>query len=297
MAQLKVLVGIDNNNQRLINLADPSSATDAATKQYIDNLLAGLSWKDEVRVATTTAGTLASSFENGDTIDGVVLATNDRILIKDQAAPAENGIYRVNASGAPTRTTDADATAELNNATVLVLDGTVNSMRAYTQTTKNPTVGSSSLVWSQFAAGTTYTADGNGIELSGTVFSLELDGTSLSKSATGLRIGTNAAGAGLIESAGILAVGQGTGITVAANDVGIDTSVVVRKFSQDIGNGALTAIPVTHSLGTKDVQVTMRENATDIVVLTEWVATSTTVVTLNFPSAPSAGQYRVTVEA
>lgn len=84
-------------------------------------------WKSPVRAATVAAGTLASSFENGDTIDGVTLATNDRILIKNQATATENGIYTVNASGAPTRATDADAGSEMLGAAVFVSEGTVNA--------------------------------------------------------------------------------------------------------------------------------------------------------------------------
>lgn len=72
-----------------------------------------LDFKQSVRVATTVAGTLATSFENGDTVDGVVLATGDRILIKDQIAGAENGLYTVNTTGAPTRATDADTDAKV----------------------------------------------------------------------------------------------------------------------------------------------------------------------------------------
>ena len=65
-----------------------------------------MAWKHPVRVATTVAGALASSFTNGSTVDDVVLATGDRILVKDQAAGAENGLYTVNASGAPARATE-----------------------------------------------------------------------------------------------------------------------------------------------------------------------------------------------
>jgi hypothetical protein len=97
---------------------------------YVDAKLAGLSWKQAVRAATTAAGTLATSFENGDAIDGVTLATGDRILIKNQATASENGIYVVNASGAPTRATDADAGAELVNATVYVSEGTPTPTRS-----------------------------------------------------------------------------------------------------------------------------------------------------------------------
>lgn len=83
--------------------------------------------KQMVRAATTANGTLASAFDNGSTIDDVVLATNDRILIKDQSSGAVNGIYIVQASGAPVRATDADTAAELGYAMVRVREGTVNA--------------------------------------------------------------------------------------------------------------------------------------------------------------------------
>lgn len=106
------------------------------------------SWKQAVRVATTAAGTLASSFENGDTVDGVTLATGDRILIKNQASGAENGIYTVNASGAPTRATDADSGAELVGAAVVVTEGTTNADTQWVCTTNAPiTLGSTSLAF------------------------------------------------------------------------------------------------------------------------------------------------------
>jgi hypothetical protein len=101
------------NSHKLTSVADPTSAQDAATKNYVDNAVSGLSWKQAVRVATAAAGTLATSFANGSTVDGVTLATGDRILIKDQSTGSENGIYVVAASGAPTRATDADTGAEL----------------------------------------------------------------------------------------------------------------------------------------------------------------------------------------
>lgn len=122
-----------------------------ATPADISAAVSGLSWKQGVRVATTTAGTLASSFENGDTVDGVVLATNDRILIKDQADPTQNGIYTVNASGAPTRATDADAGSELVNASVFVSAGTDNAHTQWIQITPATiTLGSSNIVFAQF---------------------------------------------------------------------------------------------------------------------------------------------------
>jgi hypothetical protein len=108
------------------------------------------SWKAPVRVATTAAGTLASSFENGDTIDGVVLATGDRILIKDQATGSQNGIYVVAASGAPTRATDFDGTGEAEGAAVLVRDGTVNGDAIFLLTNNGTvTIGSTALTFTR----------------------------------------------------------------------------------------------------------------------------------------------------
>lgn len=125
-----------------------------ALKTYVDALIAGLSWKTKVKAATTVAGTLASDFENGDTIDGVVLATDDRILIKDQAVATENGIYVVNASGAPTRATDADSGAELVNASVYVSEGTANADKQFVCTTNAPiTLGATNIVFTVFSSG------------------------------------------------------------------------------------------------------------------------------------------------
>lgn len=134
--------------------SDSKIATQKATKTYVDAKVAGLSWKQAVRAATTTAGTLSSSFENGDTIDGVTLATGDRILIKNQSTASENGIYTVNASGAPTRATDADSGAELVNASVYVSEGTTQADTQWTCSTNAPiTVGSTSIAFSQLASG------------------------------------------------------------------------------------------------------------------------------------------------
>jgi hypothetical protein len=123
-----------------------------AIKSYVDNLVAGLKWKPTVIAASTAAGNLASDFENGDTLDGVVLTTGDRILLKNQAAGAENGIYVVAASGAPTRAPDADAGSELVNATVIVEQGTVNADKAFVCTNNAITLGVTAITFVNFAA-------------------------------------------------------------------------------------------------------------------------------------------------
>ncbi len=118
---------VSMNNQRVTGVATPTAGTDAANKNYVDDAVAGLSWKNEVRVATVANGTLASAFANGSTVDGIALVTGDRILIKDQSSPQENGIYTVNSSGAPTRATDADSDTDMKGAAVFVSQGTTNA--------------------------------------------------------------------------------------------------------------------------------------------------------------------------
>lgn len=110
----------------------PDSTTLYLTVRDLPMQVLGVSsFKEAVRAATTAAGTLASDFENGDTIDGVVLATGDRILVKNQADATENGIYLVAASGAPARTEDADTSADLIGAAVVVSEGTANAQKMY----------------------------------------------------------------------------------------------------------------------------------------------------------------------
>ena len=124
------------------------------SKTYVDSLSAGLKWKAPVRVATTTNGTISTAFANGQTVDGVTLATGDRILLKDQSTGSQNGIYVVAASGSPTRATDADANSELPNAAVFVAEGTTNADKAFVCTNNSVTIGSTSITWVNFAAST-----------------------------------------------------------------------------------------------------------------------------------------------
>jgi len=91
--------------------------------------------KQPVRAASLINGTLATAYENGDTIDGITLVTGDRILLKDQTDGSENGIYTVNASGAPTRATDFDTDAEVTGGQrVWVQEGTIQRNMPYVLT-------------------------------------------------------------------------------------------------------------------------------------------------------------------
>ena len=135
-----------------LGIAADDAATLLAAQNYADAVKAGLSWKNSVRVATVVAGTLATSFANGQTVDGIVIATGDSILIKNQVDQTTNGIYTVNASGAPTRRTDSNSGSKLENAIVPVEEGTSNADTTWRQSTDAVVIGATNIVWVSFGA-------------------------------------------------------------------------------------------------------------------------------------------------
>ena len=150
----------------------PSSDLHAATKAYVDGVAEGLHIHASAMAATTANVALATALENGDVLDGVTLATGNRILVKNQTTTSENGIYVVQASGQPTRATDFDTALEVDSGDfVFVSGGTVNANTGWVQTSQPATVGTDPITFSQFSGAGTYSA-GNGISLNGTVFSV-----------------------------------------------------------------------------------------------------------------------------
>ena len=282
------------NSQKITNLLDPTAAQDAATKNYVDSVAQGLDVKASVRAGTTTAGTLATSFANGQVIDGVTLVTGDRILIKNQATQSENGIYTVNASGAPTRATDMDAGTEVPGAFTFVEEGTTLADTGWVCTTNAPvTIGTTAITFAQFSGAGTYAA-GNGISLSGNTFSfnpLSTGGLQTASGGASILLQTNS---GLATTSSGLAVGAGTGISVVTGTVAIDTTVVVRKFSQTLSTSA-TSYTITHNLGTLDVHVQVYAVSDGSEVMVDNLRATTNTVTLNFSVAPSANAYRVVI--
>ena len=176
---------IDMGANRVTNIADPTSAQDAASKAYVDAVKQGLDVKDSVSVATTAdvsswtynngAGTLTASGNGAVSLDGVSLTANMRVLVKNQDPATENGIYYVSTAGAGgatlvlTRATDANTGAELSGGTfVFVEQGTVAAENGYVFTHNgDATFGTTALTVSQFSgagqiiAGTSLTKTGN----------------------------------------------------------------------------------------------------------------------------------------
>lgn len=135
---------------KITNLANPQNNDDATNKGYVDSLISGLSWKDAVRAASTANVTISSAPAS---IDGVTLAPGNTVLLKNQTAPAENGIYVfVGAGSALSRAQTADSESELLAAATFVMEGT-QADTAWVMTTDAPiTVGTTALTWVQFAS-------------------------------------------------------------------------------------------------------------------------------------------------
>jgi hypothetical protein len=174
-----------------------------------------------VRVATTTAGTLSTSFANGQTVDGVTLATGDKILIKDQATASENGLYTVNASGSPTRATEFSASSTATTGMkVYVTSGTTNAISGWVLTTTGTiTVGTTGLTFQKYF--------GNGVT-TGTFTATTIDAFGRVTSGSNLTASGDATGT---------ASGSSIALTLASvnSNVGTFSAVTVN------GKGLVTA--------------------------------------------------------
>jgi hypothetical protein len=129
-------------------LGDPSVSSEAATKNYVDQAVAGLRNRIIAEAATTANINLTTDLENGDTLDGVTLVTGDRVLVKDQTDATENGLYIVVASGAASRDPQFDTIAELSGQMIVVNQGTANDNKIFLCTTdSNATIGISNITY------------------------------------------------------------------------------------------------------------------------------------------------------
>lgn len=141
--------------------ADPTQAMHAATKQYVDALAEGLHIHQSVGASTTSNISDLSSAPS--TIDGITLANNMRVLVKNQTTTSQNGIYVYNSStGALTRATDFDSSAEIDGGDfVFVTGGTQNDNTGWVQTETVANIGTDPVLFQQFSGAGTITAGTN----------------------------------------------------------------------------------------------------------------------------------------
>ena len=200
------------NSQKITNLATPTADGDAASKSYVDGVSQGLDVKASCIAATTGNITISTALNNGDTLDGVSLSTNDRVLVKDQSSASENGIYIVGSS--PARADDLAAGADAAGMFTFVEKGTVNADNGFVCTSDkgSAVVGTNNLAFSQFSGAGQITA-GDGLDKSANTLSVDL------KSNGGLVIESTEIAVDLAASSitGTLAIGDGgTGATSAS---------------------------------------------------------------------------------
>lgn len=213
---------------RIKDVPTPIDPGDAISKDYADSLLKGLTWKSNVRVASTGNVNLTSAPAS---IDGITLATGDRVLIKDQSTVSENGLYVFNGSGsAMTRSDDAATFEDLEAAVVTVEEGTANAGVTYRQSQVNGTVGVDDIIWEPFIPAAASASE--------TV-------------------------AGVIEIATQAEVDAGTDTTRAVTPATLaNWSGRTLKYNQLFGTTVDTQYTITHNLGTEDIHVTVYDAAT-----------------------------------
>ncbi len=220
------------NSQKITSLATPTATTDAATKGYVDSVSQGLDVKDSVKVATTANITLSGT----QTIDGVAVSADERVLVKDQSTASQNGLYLCKASTWE-RTTDLATGANAAGMFTFVEQGTVNADNGFTCTsnTGSAVVGTNNLVFAQFSGAGSVTA-GDGLDKSGNTMSVDL------KANGGLVIESTEVAVDLAASSitGTLAIGDGgtgaTSASAARTALGVAIGSDVQAFDAQLSD-------------------------------------------------------------
>ena len=292
------LVKRDGNGNAKV--ATPTDAAHIATKGYVDAARQGLDVKQSVRVATTATINIASDLEAGDEIDGVTLVAGDRVLVKNQAAGGaahvDNGIYVVVASGAASRSSDANGTAdtgELKPGTfTFVEEGTVNADKGFVVSTNGTiTVGSTAIAWTQFSGAGSFTA-GDGLSQNGNTINVNVVANRTAIVGDAVDIASTYVGQSSITTLGTITTGvwNGTDVAVADGGTGASDATTARtNLGTKTTAGAVTTTTATlarvaaqgntaHSSGTSTTTVTHNFNTTDVIVQVYEVATGETVI-------------------
>ena len=132
----------------------PSNSNHLTNKTYVDNLFAGMASRSIVTAATTANVTISSALNNGDTLDGVTLATGDLVLVKDQSTASQNGIYVVGSS--PARDDLFDTYDEHPGSLIVITEGTVNADTIYICTSdEGGSLNSTGIAWTKITPAAT----------------------------------------------------------------------------------------------------------------------------------------------
>jgi hypothetical protein len=219
----------------------PVGNNDLTTKLYVDSLALGISWKQPVNAATTANITLSGA----QTIDAVSVVAGDRVLVKDQTAQADNGIY-VAAAGAWSRSPDADTYDEMISALVFVESGGQAGAAFYCPIQPGGTLGVTAITWNNFSVGGVYFA-GTGLTLSGgDTFNITNTTVAAGSYGSGSAVGTFT-----VNAQGQLTAAADTNIAIAATQITsgtIDSARLSGTYSGITGVGTLTNLTVSNPI-------------------------------------------------
>ena len=276
-------------------VATPTDAAHIATKGYVDAARQGLDVKQSVRVATTAPINLSADLEAGDLIDGVTLVAGDRVLVKNQSTAIENGIYVAVASGAASRSSDANGTPDtgelLPGTFTFVEEGTVNSDKGFVVSTNGTiTIGATAIAWTQFSGAGSFEA-GDGLSQSGNTINVNVVSDRTAIVGDAVDISANYVGQSSITTLGTITTGvwNGTDVAVADGGTGASDAPTARtNLGIKTTAGAATTSAATlarvaaqgntaHAGGTSTTTVTHNFNTTDVIVQVYEVATGETV--------------------
>ena len=228
------------NSQTITNLADPVNSSDAATKSFVEATSQGLDVKDSCVAATTANITISTALNNGDTLDGVSLSTNDRVLVKNQSTASENGIYVVGSS--PARAADLAAGADAAGFFTFVEQGTVNADNGFVCTSNkgSAVVGTNNLTIAQFSGAGQITA-GDGLDKSGNTLSVDL------KANGGLVIESTEIAIDLAASSitGTLPVTKLTSLTSTVSELNVLDGITSTTTELNLMDGGTSATSTT----------------------------------------------------
>jgi len=228
------------NSQTITNVADPVNAQDAATKGFVEATSQGLDVKDSCVAATTGNITISTALNNGDTLDGVTLSTNDRVLVKDQSTASQNGIYIVGSS--PARADDLAAGSDAAGMFTFVEQGTVNADNGFVCTSNkgSAVTGTNNLTFAQFS-GAGQITPGDGLDKSGNTLSVDL------KANGGLVIESTEIAIDLAASSitGTLPVTKLTSLTSTVTELNVLDGITSTTTELNLLDGATSATSTT----------------------------------------------------
>lgn len=261
------LADVPFGTYKITGLGNPTADQDAATKYYVDQAIQGLTWKQAANLFAASNIALTGT-TNTLVIDGHPALTSAesgyRVVVTAQSTDADNGIYVYNDNGSTytmTRATDANPYTELIGATIFVTEGTLYQSTSWSQQNHYLT-SFAGQDWVQISGPGTYTA-GNGIDI----------------------------------TSNSISVNAGTGLGFDAGALVIDKGIVVTKYAASVGDASNTSFTLTHNLGTRDIQVTVYDNASPYAeVVCDVQHTTTNTATVLFSVAPTSNQYRVVIQ-